>query len=228
MGDNEVRDTILQATLHYIDQLFESMNRLGTLANRIWLIQSVLSLVVLSLSAGVASTRQEIVVGGLGLRTSLSIFLTVGALLIAALAVLFSVVERHSLEFGREIERRYASIGYRVPQMRRRTANPLRGTSLFSVLPATFLGAQSNLEGKRRFGYLAVLFLLFLLAFVLPVGAEIAAGLKVSSLLARQGLGFVWTAFVVLAVSHVLISYRIAVYFQGLEPTGGKSGSRPN
>jgi hypothetical protein len=146
----------------------------------------------------------------------------VGALLIAALAVLFSVVERHSLEFGKEIEKGYARIGYRLPTMQRRTANPLRGASLLSTLPAAFLGVQSDPEGRRGLFLrsLVVLFVMFLLALVLPVGAEIAAGLKVSSLLAKQGLGCIWIAFVALGVFHVWITYSVGKHFRELEPTG--------
>jgi hypothetical protein len=57
MSDQEDREVTLQATLHYIDQLFVSLNRLGALANRIWLIQIVLSLILLSLSAEVVTSQ---------------------------------------------------------------------------------------------------------------------------------------------------------------------------
>ena len=152
MGVQEDREATLQATLHYIDQLFASMNKLGALANRILLIQSVLSLILLSLSAGVADTKKELDVGGLGLTASLYIFLTVGALLIVALAIMFAVVERHSMEFGKEIESGYVSIGYNVPTMRRRIANPLRGASLFSTLPAPFLGGSQVRRARAGLG----------------------------------------------------------------------------
>jgi len=53
------RDIQIQITLHYIDKLFAAIQRLAEAAHRFLLIGIALSVVVLAISGGVASTDRQ-------------------------------------------------------------------------------------------------------------------------------------------------------------------------
>jgi len=86
-----------QVILHYIDKLYEAMGKTIALAGRMLFLQTVLSLLLLSLSIGVITLEERVSMAGIGVKASLSVILTVGALGLTRLHGLFAFKPRHLL-----------------------------------------------------------------------------------------------------------------------------------
>src|SRR3712207_2664766 len=114
-----------EATLHYIDRLYEAQSRLGALGDRLLLTQTVLALILIALSTGIVAARDKFSVAGITFTISLSLILFVGSLLLSALTISFSAVQLHASTFAREISRIYERTGYLQGIRNDQIADPL-------------------------------------------------------------------------------------------------------
>jgi hypothetical protein len=196
---------------HYIDKLFAAHLNLAIANGRILLIMLVLSVVLLGVSGGIASTEGKLAVAGFGVKVPLVVFLTSAAVFLGVLAATRPSAFYHERLYTHEINRLYRDIGFRDRTQTGRRVYPLRTTSvvypiLQSLRPEHFPGSPSERDrndlAERIFERAEKIFelLVWFTYAVLPMAAVIGTGFKVAELLRESKLGWVWIFFILWAL----------------------------
>jgi hypothetical protein len=207
----EESDTRTQITLHYIDKLFESRQRLAAGAQRFFFIATVLALIMLATSGGAAYTEQALSVSGVGLRVPFTVFLTFGAVLVGIVTVSGGLCDAEAQSLDKEIKRLYKSIGFEDRTLYADIASPFRSANSLSVLASIF-SSENYRYGERRetgglYSAIKAEFLELFMYLIIPTAAQVAAGFKVSEIVQQAGLGWVWIFFVLLAVGTSFLAF---------------------
>jgi excisionase family DNA binding protein len=202
-------------TLGYISEFFVSYRALRTMYDRANLINVVLSLVLLALAAGAATTKGAMTFSGVGLEVSLAVLLSGGAIVLGMVVSGLLIISRAGVQIEEEIIRLYESIGFSDHTLLRSAPSPFTHVSVLSlILGGMFASREPRRtgtgdvvrEGWRRppttiddfltFGAITEL----LVTLSVSAAAETAAGFKVAALLRPHELGWIWIVFIVLAV----------------------------
>jgi len=187
--------------LNYIDKLYEAFKRLVTRLQRYEVVKAVLSLLLLALSAGAASTTGAMTFGGFGLRVPLAVLLTGVAVFVGIVFVAQAVLRITAEHLTDLIRQQYKNIGYDDKEASEDVYAPFYSETLITAIQSSGMG---NVWAAVS---------IYISDTILPVAAIIATGLKVAELLYARGLGWVWVLFVLLAI--VVGVARASVYIRG-------------
>lgn len=191
-------------TLNYIDKIYGTMGRVWDGSTRILLTETVLSLLMISLSAGIISVDEQVEFGGLKFKIALWGILGGGALLIGILFMSLLTMETHAWYLAKEIRRLYKAIGYEEKLLDKPAVNPFDTPNIL-VSSMSILAIEKRPQ-RFRFALwfdnvttaVGVLFLLL----ILPIGAEVAAGLRLSSSFGWKW--WTWLPFAILILINLL------------------------
>lgn len=173
--------------LHHIDKYYETLTRVWDSINRILFAEVALSLIILALSTDAVSVGEDFEIIGLNFKLSIAVFLSGGAVLIAALYISFFSQLVHADNLKYQIYKLYESIGYMAPSVQSVEVDAFEISNVYVSLIATTQNPEKTanrlISGFNTFiGGVTVLGVLILI----PVSAQIAAALKVSALLGRK------------------------------------------
>jgi hypothetical protein len=201
----------VEASLHYINEFFVSYRALRTALARATQIQVVLSLVLLALAAGAATTEGALTFSGVGLKVSVAVLLSGGAIVLSMLSSGLFTIVRVIQQTEAEIIRLYESIGFSDHTLYQSFPSPFAHGSAFGMLFGV-LARKPDLTGSeiaedwKPPSVTTHDFLTFdvitrlLIGQSFPVAAVTGTGFKVAELLRPQDLGWIWIVFIVLAV----------------------------
>jgi hypothetical protein len=196
-----------ETVLHHIDKLYSTQALIWESLNRIVLTEVILSVVLIALSSGIISLDESVEITGLKIKISLSVVLSVGAVLIAMLMTQFVSQFRHSFIFRDKIEALYSSLGYTDPA-RETKAEAFSPPGSFWSIFATTKDTSSNWFISTFSVSFSILMLLGVLA-IMPLIAQVVCGLKVAAL-----FGYQWWIYLLfgLLVVFTIIFIFIAFY----------------
>lgn len=205
--DNDSTETAI--VLHHIDKLYSTQTHIWESLNRIVLTQVVLSLILIALSSKVLSLDEGFEVSGLKFKISLTVILSSGASIIAGLCVAFYSQWDQSNRYSREIKRLYKSLGYKGPALAKSDVDAFEIPNFYVSIVVTAMEAGTSGLFVAFYSFLTVLTTIGILV-ALPVGAQIAAGLRVSSLFGwRWWVISLFCLLILLTISYIVFSYVI-------------------
>jgi membrane protein implicated in regulation of membrane protease activity len=179
-------------TLNYIDKLYSSWHSVSNSIRRLGFVMVVLCLLLLILSAGAASAEQKLTLSGIGLKIPFVLFLVVGAVSILVIVSVLSPAEDEKYKLEEEIIRLYGELGLDDSTLAKAGSDAEPGPFRSGDPVHTF----STSFGAGGLGdWVAVC-----VYIIAPVAAQVAVGFKVADLVQKQGFGWVWIPFFVLAV----------------------------
>jgi hypothetical protein len=205
-----------QVLLHYIDKLYSDVRDYIASSKRISFAVLTLSLLLLALSSGAASTRQELTFSGIGFKLPFAVFLTATAALLTFLVPIKQVLDQRAVYLESHIEKLYELVGLPKGTWQETQGEMVLETGrrnyvelLIDVIAVTFTrpiaGARVEPSEGVIFGAWYVVYLLG------PTAGQAAAGFKVSELLQKQGLGWAWIPFVCLVLITFLMFWWAAM-----------------
>ena len=190
--------------LHYIDKIHAVLIETGRGINYAMIATVVLSIVVLSLSAGAISVDKEFSFGGLKFEVTSWVVLFGGTSLICVLHIYFLALSNHEHHLREIIIRLYKSVGLSDESLNETKIHPLESPNMFALIfEETYVG-KSALT-KNFFGVIDTVLLLTL--FLLPLAVEIIVGYKVSSLLNWAWWAISSFAFLLLMSGSYIVAY---------------------
>jgi hypothetical protein len=200
--------------LNYIDKVYLTQTRIWESMNRIVISELILSLVIIALSSGIISLDETIEVTGFKIKLSLTVLLSSGALIIAALFTVFFSQLQHSFKFEEKLDRLYASIGYEVSSVLDHDVQAFEHPGFYlSVLATT--SRRKKYSGElvkwfyKSFGLVAALGVLIFI----PLTAQVLAGLKVAALFGRPWwIYLTFAVLVVFTITFLVISIYESEY----------------
>ena len=218
----------IEATLNHIDKLHQTLSHAVVSRNRVLLIVQILSLLIVTVSAGVLPTEEAFSFSlvGLQLDLSLPVFLFGSGLILAALVTYFYSISPHISACEDEITARYRIIGYDVGVANSSTAGKVeqgdfireKGRRYLSPIDALRVVLrplpESEVYDPRERSWFDLFFLTVVISLefyffiiLLPVLAEIAVVLKIGAVVGWQHF-FPWlSSLLVLVPLGALIAF---------------------
>lgn len=189
-------------TLHYIDKTYDTMKHLWESATRILMTETILSFLVICLSSGIVSMEDQVEISGLKFKIALWLILGGGSLAISVLFMAFYTLDSHSNRLANKIRQLYESLDYKEKSLSDPSISPFDTPNILISAINLILS-----EKKPRYRYaiwfdnvttsIGVLMLLLLL----PLGAEICAGVKVASSFGWKWWS--WLPFAILVITTI-------------------------
>lgn len=171
-----------EVVLHHIDKLYLTQNVVWQSMNRIVLAVIAISLLLIALSTGFISLEEAIDVGGIRLKVSLAVLLSGGACSIAAFLTAFLSQWNHADQYGAEIKRLYGTLNYKTPLDSKPDVDAFEVPSFYQSLNADMIRSQTSSNTFVQWSSLLVAAFTLAVLVVVPIGAQVAAGLRVASL----------------------------------------------
>lgn len=212
------RQQRLQVALHQIDKLYSAYLEGAAGIKRASYLLAGLTLLILALSSGAASTREELTFAGIGLRLPFAVFMSSCAVLISFLVLAKTALENAQVARRYLIDDLYESIGVDSAYLEKQhpflfmTGNLVDAVTNQSAVNRYFSDTETQPTSKFFAWYTFSLYIL------LPTAAQAAAGFKVSELLQSQRLGWTWIIFVCLIVSTYFAWFRQMSHGHATDP----------
>src|SRR5690242_13219913 len=99
-------------TLHYIDKTIDALKETDKFMNRSFIAMIIISLILITISAGIVSVDKSVSINGFSLSAPSSLLLVLGIWTIEALLVYLFSFSNRALSLESTLIRLYNSIGY--------------------------------------------------------------------------------------------------------------------
>jgi uncharacterized integral membrane protein len=152
--------------LHYIDRVFATKTRLDDSVDRFTRLYIIVSLILLALTTGIATSETDVTIAGIGLSLPLSVIMGAASIVVALLSTAMMLQDRRSVRLTRELQRLYRDLDLEVPSQidERWSASPIYSvTDLTEATPTPKWG---------KFYALLLRYVLFVPVFILPLAAQ--------------------------------------------------------
>ena len=196
-----------EVVLHHIDKLYSTQTMVWRSINRIVLTAMILSFMLIALSTKFISLEEVVDIAGVRLKVSLAVLLSAGALTIAVLVAGYISQLNHAMQFGDEIKRLYSAIGYEAPEQADLDVDAFEVQSyVVSIMAPAYRGKESP-NRLLRWANTGTTAIPIIVLVLIPIGAQIAAGLRVASLFGwRWWILVLFSLLVTATVSIVVVS----------------------
>jgi hypothetical protein len=175
--------------LNYIDKVHASLTRQWDAMSRALTGQIIISLITVAVCIGAVTPQEKFSLLGLGLTASINTVLTGSTFLIAAFHVMTLGSLLRAMRTADTLRRLYENAGYQDESMGTSIEDPFGGAAPIYTLLILWASDPTWSESRLRTAYMASLLITIYggLALVLPVAAELAALVKVASLMGWGG-----------------------------------------
>jgi hypothetical protein len=189
--------------LNYIDKVHASLTKQWDAMSRSLTVQTVISLITVAICIGAVTPKEKFSLFGLGLTASIKAVLIGSTFLIATFHVMTFGSYNRAVETGFTLTDLYDKAGYRDETMDDSVADPFGAAApIYTLL---FMSAR-EIEDSDWFTNVFTISLTIAiwggLAYVLPVAAELAALVKVASLMG-WGENLLWVVLLIPIVVSV-------------------------
>jgi hypothetical protein len=188
--------------LNHIDKLYATLTKIWDSANHIILSETILTLILIIISTGFV-TVDEVSVIGIKFKVSLITILLLGITFVTILHIALLYQLNKATIFVFEISRLYKSINYIEEETAKADAFNFHTIYTSMAEPFVHMKEDSNLLIKIYHTTIGVIAILFFV--VLPIIAQIAAGLKIIAL-------YGWSIWAVAFLSSVVILTLVCIF----------------
>jgi hypothetical protein len=213
--------------LNYLDKVHTSVTRQWDAMTRAITVQTVISLIALAICIGAVTPRERFSFFGLGLTASITTVLVGSAFLIATFQAMSLGSMVRAGKTANILIQTYESLGYEDATMARATEeDPFGATAPIYTLLNNWLSSEPRGLITRTYVDVIGFGIGFGLLFALPIVAELAALVKVASLMGWTE-NLLWAVLVmpiVVSVACVIWSVEMAGDLQRQNDTSPTSG----
>jgi len=192
------------AVLSYIDKVYSSMTRSWDLEKRVFDLQVILSVVLIFLSTGLVSVKEDFDFGGGKFKIAPWFLITLGGIFLSYLLTAYFSVAEQLVAYRKEAKRLYSMLGYTDDAIDNPITSPFENPVILHSLgyASMSLRRKSKPLFARKYEVARAISAIVSFWVLLPLGAQVAASWRLAQTFgawvwmpALALIGLTWTGF---------------------------------